>query len=151
MQRNAEPIKLYGNNADERTRKKSLENIEGGIFDIRSAALIFDCHVEDGNDNACDKQRPSEERKQMDGGLHPFEVEYLRAHVAHHRKEVSNRAVYGFVKPFHHRVPYRIGDLLTYPAEGVCYGIGDPVYQILKPIKHFVLPPFSAGGEPPAA
>ena len=55
MQRDAELIQLYGNNADQRTSKEAFENIEGGIFDVRSAALIFDCHVEDGNDNACNE------------------------------------------------------------------------------------------------
>ena len=125
LQADAEFVQLYRHHADERTGKKSFENIDRRGLDVRSAALVLNRHIEDGDHRSGNEQRPAEQRKQLDCRLHPIEGEDVRAHIAHHGEEVRHSTVNGFVEPFQHGVPYQVGDLRAEEAECVADGAAD--------------------------
>ena len=86
---------------------------------------LLDGDIEYGDNRAGDEQAPTEQRKQLDGRLHPFEVKDLRTHVADHFKTVGNRSVNNFVYPTEHGVPDSIGDTAFHHIYCISDGIAD--------------------------
>ena len=74
---------------------------------------------------AGDEQAPTEQRKQLDGRLHPFEVKDLRTHIADHFEAVGNRPVNNFVYPTEHGVPDSVGDTAFHYIYCVSDGVAD--------------------------
>ena len=126
LQADTEFIQLHRYNTDERTGEEAFQDIERRGLNGRSAVLVFDGRVKHGDRHACNKERPAEQREQLDCRLHPIEIEDIRAHISHHGEEVRYRAVNGFIEPFQHRVPYYIGDLFSEKIEHAADGVSDP-------------------------
>ena len=148
LQANAELVQLHRHDADERAGKEALEDIDRRGLDVRPAVLVFYRHIEYGDHHTGDKQRPTEQRKKLNGRLNPVEVKDIRAHAAHHSKKVRYCVVDGFIKPFQHGVPDYIGYLLSEKAEHAADGVPDPAYDIAKPVKHIVFTSVSCERQP---
>lgn len=125
LQTDAEFIQFDRHNTDEGAGKKAFQNVQRSRFNVCSAALILDGYIEYGDNRAGDEQAPTEQRKQLDGRLHPFEVKDLRTHIADHFEAVGNRPVNNFVYPTEHGVPDSVGDTAFHYIYCVSDGVAD--------------------------
>ena len=145
LQADAELVQLYGNHAYQAAGKEALEDIDACGFDVGSAVLILDCHIENGYDRSGNEERPSKQREKPDCGLHPGQVKDFSAHVAHHGKEVSNGAVDDLIEPLEDGVKDGVGNLCAEILNGIPNGIADAGEYISKPVKHRFSPSFPEG------
>ena len=106
LQGNTKFIQFDRHNTDERTGKKALENINGSGLYACPAVLVLYGHIKYSHHRTRDKQRPPEQRKKPDRRLYPCKVKQISSHVAHICEKVRDRAVYSFVHPLQHGIPY---------------------------------------------
>ena len=138
MQADAELVQFHRHNTDERTGKKALQDVNAGGADIRPAALVFDCHIKNGNHQSGNKQRPAEQREKPDRLFDPWQIEDVSAHIAHHGKKVGNGAIDDLIHPLEYGIKYRIGKLGSKKFDGITDGTANAGDDISKPIEHWV-------------
>lgn len=145
LQTDAEFVQFHRNHADQTAGKEALKDIDACGFDVGSAVLILNRHVEDGYNRTGHKQRPSKQREKPDCGMHPGQVKDFSAHVAHHGKEVSDGAVDDLIEPLEDGVKDGVGNLCAEILNGISNGIADAGEYISKPVKHRFSPSFPEG------
>lgn len=138
MQADAELVQFHRHNTNKRTGKKALQDVYAGGADICPAALVFDCHIKNGNHQSGNKQCPTKHREQPDRLFDPRQIEDVSAHVAHHGKKVGNGAIDDLIHPLEYGIKYRIGKLGSKKFDGVTDGAANAGDNISKPIEHWV-------------
>ena len=105
MQGNAELVKLYRDNANQRTGEEAFQDIDGSCFYTGTASLRFNRHIEYGDCHTCHKQRPAKQGEQVDHRADPTQVEDLGTHVVDAGEQVSYRFEDGGVDPLDQGCP----------------------------------------------
>ena len=142
LQADAKLVQFHRHDTNERTGKKALQDVNAGSADICPAALVFDCHIKNGNHQSGNKKRPAEQREQPNCFFDPWQIENVSAHIAHHGKKVGNGAIDDLIHPLEYGIKYRIGKLGSKKFDGITDGAANAGDNISKPIEHWVSPSF---------
>ena len=115
LEGNRQGIEPHGYNGEQAHRHKTLDDIEGCLFDIAASVGVFDRALKGADDQADGEKCPAQLTEKLNNGLHPLHLEQFHSHATHHGEEAAHEADDLIVCPVDdgvedgggHKVPYK--------------------------------------------